>query len=98
MIHSYDIEVYNMKANRWECFNTARTLDEAFDIAERAIGFDKDYDTVSILDMQGFVIWDSNGFRQGEGVKYVGPEETRFKNIGLEQQMEQTYVADDGSC
>jgi hypothetical protein len=75
VLHPYCVEVYNIETNRWEVFQDARTLDEAFDYAEKAIGFSKIHDGVSITDMQGFIIWDSNGFRQGEGRKLPTVEE-----------------------
>lgn len=67
-IHWYSIEVHNIEKNIWEVFDTARTLDEAFDRAEKAAGFSKIHDDITILDPQGFAVWDSNGYRQGEGL------------------------------
>lgn len=102
MIHNYSIEIYNITANRWELVDTARTLDEAFDVAEKYIGYGKDYDTVAILDMQGFIVWDSDGFRQGEGFKLPTLDECdpdpRMKNHGMEAQQEAEFTAQDGSC
>ena len=85
MIHNYSVEIHNIDANRWEIAETARTEDEAFSKAEKYIGFHKSYDTVAILDMQGFVIWESD------------KPLTRMKNVGLEAQQESEYVAPDGS-
>lgn len=77
---NYEVEVRNIFSQRWECFSTARTLDEAFDIAERAVGFSIDYDEVEIVDAHGFTVWASNGFRQGEGLKLMTLEEVRRAN------------------
>lgn len=98
MIHNYSIEIQNIKANRWELVDTAPTIDEAFDTAERYIGFNSDYDCVAILDMAGLILWDSHGFRQGEGRKYVEPQKGELLTIKDEETLnEQTNVAPDGS-
>lgn len=65
----YLVEVHNIEKNKWEEYANARTLDEAFDKAESAVGFSKNHDVISISDPQGFVIYDSDGFRQGEGTR-----------------------------
>jgi len=81
MNHKYSVEILNISTNKWEIFNLARTLDEAFDITENAIGYSKDYDTVAILDPQGFVLWESSGFRQGAGRKLPTLEEIKNANL-----------------
>ena len=58
--HNFSIEVYNMDENRWETAEHARTLDEAFDIAEKYIGFNKSYDTVAILNIYDHIVWESD--------------------------------------
>lgn len=87
MIKNYSIEVHNIRKNRWELYDTARTLDEAFEKAEKAWGFSEDYYDVCILDIMGFSIWESSGFRQGEGLK-----------LPLFSEPEEPFVAKDGSC
>lgn len=68
-IYRYLVEVHNIETNKWEIYGSGRTIDEAFEVAEKAVGFSKSHDLISISDPQGFVIWDSEGFRQGEGNK-----------------------------
>lgn len=83
---NYFIEIHNIEDNRWEIADSARTFDEAFDKAEAYIGFSKAYDTVAILDMMGYIVWESD------------EPLVRMKDVGLFAQQEQTYVAPDGSC
>jgi hypothetical protein len=71
---NYKIEVHNINTNKWELFSDAPNIKEAFEVAERAIGFSKAHDTVAILDENEVVVWDSTGFRQAEGTKYVAPD------------------------
>lgn len=68
-LHNYTIEQHNIESNRWEIKGSARTLDEAFEFAETLVGSSKIHDDICIQDMQGFIVWESNGFRQGEGKK-----------------------------
>lgn len=60
MIHNFSIECFNIETNRWELKDTAPTFDTAFDKAEKYVGFSKIHDGVSILDMQGNLVWSSD--------------------------------------
>jgi hypothetical protein len=84
MTHNYSIECYNIERNRWEVAELARTFDEAFNLAEKYIGFSKIHDTVAILDNTGAWVWKSDD-----------PIPSRMKDVGLEEQQ---HVAADGSC
>lgn len=99
MIINYVIEQYNLKREFWEVTDYARTMSEAWEKALRRFDVEG-YGELCISDCQGFIIWDSNGFKQGKGRLYpdIVAKENRMKNLGLEQQQEQTYVAPDGSC
>jgi hypothetical protein len=57
----YKIKVRNIHNNQWELFNTAVTEDDAFNTAERAVGFSEGYNAVKIIDPDGFVLWSSDG-------------------------------------
>lgn len=81
----YTVQVYNIDTNRWEEMAKAHTMDEAFEYAEKLIGFSKSHDTVEILDQQDVVVWSSDRPLVSQ----------RMKDLGLEEQQ---FVAQDGSC
>lgn len=95
----YSVFVLEKETNKWRIYCRNWSIDLAFENACEAVLHTDKYSGLEIEDPQGFVIWTSTGFRQGEGKKLPDPDRVRDINKQEKQEeLTQKTVASDGSC